>query len=106
MSNTKIYPRGISYFAPRQGAPEFVKGDIILNMDELISWMKSNEQLSTTHEKYGKQFKLQVTDKGLSVNTWKPTESKHERKTAADTIAKKVQENALETDNDDFNLTF
>lgn len=76
MSNTKIYPKGISYFAPRQGAPEFVKGDIILNMDELISWMKCNEQLSTTHEKYGKQFKLQVTDKGLSVNTWKQTESK------------------------------
>lgn len=91
MSNTKIYPKGISYFAPRQGAPDFVKGDIILNMDELISWMKSNEQLSTTHEKYGKQFKLQVTDKGLSVNTWKPTESKPERKTAADNYNKKVQ---------------
>ena len=105
MSNTKIYPKGISYFAPRQGAPEFVKGDIILNMDELITWMKSNEQLSTTHEKYGKQFKLQVTDKGLSVNTWKPTESKPERKTAADNIPKGVQNKEV-PDVEDFSLPF
>ena len=105
MSNTKIYPKGISYFAPRQGAPEFVKGDIILNMDELITWMKSNEQLSTTHEKYGKQFKLQVTDKGLSVNTWKPTESKPERKTAADNIGKGVQNKGV-PDVEDFSIPF
>lgn len=103
MSNTKIYPKGISYFAPRQGAPEFVKGDIILNMDELIAWMKDNEQLTTTHDKYGKQFKLKVTDKGLSVNTWKPTNEYKvpaERKTAADNIAKEVQNEVVPFNND------
>lgn len=70
---TKIYPKGINFFAPRQGAPEWVKGSIIISPNELFKWLKENPDLITEHEKHGKQIRLTATDKGISVDTWKPT---------------------------------
>ena len=97
MSNTKIYPKGISFFPPKENAPSWVKGSLIITPRQLVEWLKENESVLADSEKYGKQLRLQVTDKGVQVDTWKPTESKPERKTAGDTIARKVQESALET---------
>jgi hypothetical protein len=88
MSETKIYPKGIAFFAPRENAPTWVKGSILINPNELVKWMEGNKQLLVESEKYGKQYKLQVTDKGLQVDTWKPTE----RKTAADNLPKEVEQ--------------
>lgn len=76
MSNTKIYPKGISYFAPKENAPTWVKGSLIITPRPLIEWLKENESVLVESEKYGKQLRLQVTDKGVQVDTWKPTESK------------------------------
>jgi len=49
-------------------------------------------------------------DVSISIDDWKPEEKQYsvpaERKTAGDNIARKVQESALETANDDFNLPF
>lgn len=73
MSNT-IYPKGISFFAPRDKAPEWVKGSIIITPNELFKWLKENESLLTNNEKYGKQITLQLTDNGLRVDTYKPKE--------------------------------
>ena len=80
MSETKIYPKGIAFFAPRENAPQWVLGSVIISPDELTKWMEGNKQLLVESEKYGKQYKLQVTDKGLQVDTWKPSQEKKESK--------------------------
>jgi hypothetical protein len=80
MSETKIYPKGIAFFAPRENAPTWVKGSIIITPNDLFKWLKENESLLIESEKYGKQIKLQVTDKGLQVDTWKPSQEKKESK--------------------------
>ena len=72
MAEQKIYPKGISFFQPRENAPTWVKGSIIITPNELFKWLKENESLLTENEKYGKQLRLQVTDKGVQVDTWKP----------------------------------
>jgi hypothetical protein len=44
--------------------------------------MQANKDLLVESEKYGKQFKFIVTDKGMQVDTWKPTQqAKQETKT-------------------------
>lgn len=73
MAETKIFPQGITFFAPREKAPTWVKGSVIINMRELVDWVTSNPSVLVEHEKYGKQLKLTVTDKGMQVDTWKPT---------------------------------
>jgi len=72
MSNTKIYPKGISFFPPKENAPSWVKGSLIITPRQLIEWLKENESVLVQNEKYGKQLRLQVTDKGVQVDTWKP----------------------------------
>lgn len=74
MAQDKIYPKGISFFQPRENAPTWVKGSIIITPNELFKWLKENESLLTENEKYGKQIKFQVTDKGMQVDTWQPTQ--------------------------------
>ena len=74
MAQDKIYPKGISFFQPRENAPTWVKGSIIITPNELFKWLKENESLLTENEKYGKQIKFQVTEKGLQVDTWQPTQ--------------------------------
>ena len=91
MSNTKIFPKGISFFPPKENAPSWVKGSLIITPRQLVEWLKENESVLVENEKYGKQLRLQVTDKGVQVDTWKPTETKPERKTAGDNITKGVQ---------------
>lgn len=98
MNNTKIYPKGISFFPPKENAPSWVKGSLIITPRPLIEWLKENENVLVENEKYGKQLRLQVTDKGVQVDTWKPTESKPERKTAADNIGKGVHNEVLPQD--------
>jgi hypothetical protein len=107
MSETKIYPKGISFFAPRENAPQWVKGSILINPNELVKWMEGNKQLLVENEKYGKQYKLQVTDKGMQVDTWKPTndyKQPTERKTAADNVRQAVEQQL--PDEEDNSLPF
>jgi hypothetical protein len=72
MSEKKEYPKGITFFAPRENAPQWVKGSIIISPEDLIKWLQENKHLTVDTQKYGKQYKLQVTEKGLQVDTWKP----------------------------------
>ena len=91
MSNTKIYPKGISFFPPKENAPTWVMGSLIITPRQLVEWLKENENVLVENEKYGKQLRLQVTEKGVQVDIWKPTE----RKTAGDNIAKVVQNDVV-----------
>ena len=74
MSDT-IYPKGLRLFPPREGAPDFVKGTLIVTLNELINFGKENDHLLTEYNGQ-KQLKCQLLegDKGiyLKVDTWKP----------------------------------
>jgi hypothetical protein len=107
MSEKKEYPKGISFFAPRENAPQWVKGSILINPNELVKWMEGNKQLLIESEKYGKQYKLQVTDKGLQVDTWKPTndyKQQTEREATAENVRREFEQQLPA--NDDLDLPF
>jgi len=74
MENQKkaIYPKGVAFFKPREGAPEWVKGSLIISVKDFFDWANENADLLIHNEKYGKQLKLTLTEKGVQVDTWKP----------------------------------
>ena len=77
----KKYPQGVMVFGPRQGAPDFVKGSIVITLNELIQYCKDNPDLLTEYNGK-KQLRLQLKDgnKGLyaEVDTYKPATGKKE----------------------------
>ena len=76
-----IYPQGLKAFEPRKGAPEYVKADIVITVDEFIQWLKNNDKLFSEY-KGNAQLRCQMKEgkSGLyiSVDTWKPQEAKQE----------------------------
>jgi|TARA_R110002020_G_scaffold424088_2_gene633256 hypothetical protein len=79
MADKKIYPKGIRTFAPREGAPDFVAGTMIITLNDLFQFAKENPELLSEYEG-NKQLKCQMLngDKGvyLTVDTWKPEKKK------------------------------
>jgi hypothetical protein len=74
MATEKVYPEGIRVFGPRQGAPDFVKGSLVITPNALFAWLKKNEQFLSEY-KGDKQITLDLLDgqKGIyvAVNTYK-----------------------------------
>jgi len=67
MSDIKFVD-GLRVEAPREGAPDFVKGRISLHKDELIQWLGQQEG-----EWINLDVKVSKNDKWYaSVNDWKP----------------------------------
>lgn len=62
----KIYPKGINVFAPRDGAPDFVKGKMIVTLNDFVEWAKTQSEHYSEYEGK-KQLKFDVLsgDKGL-----------------------------------------
>lgn len=79
MSKETIYPEGVRAFSPKQGAPDFVVGDLVIEPRTLTDWIKNNAELLTDY-KGVKQLRLQILNgnKGLylKVNDYKPGEKK------------------------------
>ena len=102
MSET-IYPKGIRVFAPNNNAPDFVKGTVIITMNELFTFCKENENLLSEYNG-NKQLKCQLLDGNnglyMSVDTWKPEQSNQ----ASNEAPEPSQE--LPADNDDTGLPF
>jgi len=77
MAEKKTYPKGITAFAPNNGAPTFVKGSLIITPKDLTEWLNGLGKEFLVDSKYGKQLKLQITEwegkLSLSVDTWKPS---------------------------------
>ena len=76
----KIFPEGIRVFSPRNGAPDFVKGSIVISPNKLIEWLKTKKDLLTEY-KGEKQitFDLLMSKEGkpyLAVNDFKPEAKK------------------------------
>jgi len=73
---TKVFAKGISTFKPREGAPDFVLGQIIINVNKLNEWFQGEGNQYLTTYKDEPQLKLDVTtakDGGITiaVNTYK-----------------------------------
>jgi hypothetical protein len=71
----KVYPKGLRTFPPREGAPDFVKGTLIITPRDLVEFIKERPGLLTEYNG-AKQLKCNILegDKGLYfvVDTWKP----------------------------------
>jgi hypothetical protein len=72
----KVYPKGVRFFPKREQAPAFVKGKMIISIDEFISFTNENPQYLKEY-KGVKQLELDIleNEKGIYavVNTWQKT---------------------------------
>lgn len=68
MSET-IYPKGLFYNDPKEGAPDFVKGRISIKTEDFTAFLKEH-----TNEKGYVNLQVLAGDKGtyLKLDTWKP----------------------------------
>lgn len=78
MAETKIFPKGIIAFAPTPTAPDWVLGEVIINLVEFNEWIKEHPQLITAY-KNQLQLRLSLTRgkenrPSFHVNTFKPKE--------------------------------
>ncbi|MGK0298209.1 MAG: hypothetical protein ACI9XC_001827 [Gammaproteobacteria bacterium] len=68
MSDNVEFPSGLIIKAPREGAPDFVKGSISIKREELVNWLNLKQDdwinLDIKVSKQGKWY--------TQVNTWKP----------------------------------
>jgi hypothetical protein len=74
----KVYPKGFRTFKPNENAPEFVKGSLIINVNEFKEWLEDFETAQYFSDYKGNpQLKLDIVetkdDKRLNfvVNTFK-----------------------------------
>ena len=58
----KKFPQGIRVFAPRENAPSFVKGQIIITPNDLFQWLKDNPDLLTDYQG-NKQLKISILER-------------------------------------------
>jgi len=74
----KIYPKGIRLFPKHEKQPDFVKGAVVISLNELVTFCKENPELLSEY-KGEKQLKLQLLQgrNGLQmvVDTYKRKES-------------------------------
>lgn len=73
----KIYPKGVIIFKPEKGAPLFVKGRMVLSVDEFNEWANTQGQHMSDY-KGKRQLKFNIlegkNDDGLylELDTYKP----------------------------------
>lgn len=76
MENKVVFVDGVNVFTPRESAPDFVKADMVINKEKLITWLQSNGQ-HLRDGKYGKELRLTIKQSVggklyASVDTFKP----------------------------------
>ena len=69
MTKPKVFPKGLIYKLPREGAPEFVKGSLSIKVDEFTEFCAQNHNngwvnLDFLKSKEGKLY--------FALNDWKP----------------------------------
>lgn len=75
--NQSKFPKGLRIFGPKENAPDFVKGQLIITLNDLIQYCKENPDLLTDYQG-NKQLRLQILEKkdktglNLVVDTYKP----------------------------------
>lgn len=78
MANERVFPKGVMCFKPHQSAPAFVKGSVVITLNDLIEWCKGDGAQYLTEYNHKKQIRLQITENkndgkySIAVDTWKP----------------------------------
>lgn len=80
MSN-QIFADGVNIFAPKDNAPEFIKGQLVIDLKALSAWVASNDNYITKDSKGNSVLRLDIkTSKQgklyASVNTYQPDGNK------------------------------
>jgi len=82
MTDNVEFPSGLIIKAPRESAPDFVKGSISIKRQELIDWLEQKQDdwinLDIKVSRQGKWY--------TQVNTWKPDETRESPKVAPTTV--------------------
>jgi|TARA_R100001460_G_C3507992_1_gene171171 hypothetical protein len=65
-----VFPEGLRVFKPRQKAPEFVKGALLINRQELIDWLQQQHEEEIRIDIL--QAKAPKTGWYCKVDDWKP----------------------------------
>lgn len=72
-----IFVEGVRFFKPRENAPTWIKGNIIINLQELREFIKKQDFKEPTM-----RIDLCKSDKKgtyyFTLNTWKPTKKEDE----------------------------
>jgi hypothetical protein len=74
MSNETKFVDGLRVYAPRDGAPDFVICNLVINVQELTAWLAGQSGDVRVDVKRSRNEKLYA-----SVNDWKPKEGGQER---------------------------
>lgn len=80
--NKLVKAGGVFTFNPKENAPSFVLGTIVITLDDFWEFLKGEGKEHVTDYKGKKQIKLNVTSmkegRGIlvAVDTWKPTGEK------------------------------
>ena len=73
MAQDAIFAEGISVFAPREQAPEFVLGDVVIDVNAFVNWVKQNQTYLGNDKKLRLSLKRSQNGKPyMDVNTYKP----------------------------------
>lgn len=68
----KLFVDGLSFFKPREGAPEFVKGNISIEPNRLVAFLKANKEHINTAGYFSIDLKKSREGKlYCELNTWK-----------------------------------
>jgi hypothetical protein len=74
MSTETKFVDGLRVYAPRDGAPDFVICNLVINVQELAGWLAGQSGDVRVDVKRSRNDKLYA-----SVNDWKPKEGSQER---------------------------
>lgn len=72
-NNGVIFPDGLNYYQPHHQAPSFIKGEILIQPNKLLAFLKDNKQHMTPKGYF--KFVLKESKNGnyyLSLDTYKP----------------------------------
>jgi hypothetical protein len=72
-----IFVEGMRFFKPREGAPQSIKGNIVINLAELREFIKKQGVTETLRADLRKS-----ESKGtyyITLNTWKPMEKEEDK---------------------------
>lgn len=64
------FPQGIRFFSPHENAPDFVKGNVVINRDEFVEWAMKQKDTIRLDLKESKEGKLY-----LAINTYEGTKN-------------------------------
>lgn len=79
-----MFAKGVNIFSPHEKAPKFVKGRLIIAIDDFFEWLEDEsedggKQYIRTSDKYGDQLVFDIKTKKedddllyASVDTYKP----------------------------------